>query len=232
MEIPQDVVEAIKAGKKIEAIKRLRETRPMGLKEAKEAVEAWQAEHPEVAPPPRRKASGSLLLTLTVVAAFAWMFVNLVDVAASFIVLAHQGGYAPATFTVETLRYEGDGEGGLMWGFDGKIDDRTERYYAPKLADAGTLGPTGLSRIFPPGTKLEVWYNSEVTATLFQGRTLRVLPYTTDLVAAEVARLNWWVVYCLLPFVLVAIFAARTKKRNRQPDDRNGLPPALGPSSS
>jgi hypothetical protein len=232
MEIPQDVIEALGAGRRIEAIRRLRETRSMGLKEAKEAVEAWQAEHPEVAPLPRRQTSGSLLLTLVIVAALAWMFINLVDVAASLIVLAHQGGYEPATFTVETLRYEGDGEGGLMWGFEGRIGGRTERYYAPALADAEVQGPSGLRRLYPPGIKLEVWYNPQVTATLFQGRTLRVLPYTEDLAAAEVARLRWWVAYCLLPFVLVAALAARIKGRNRQPDDRSGLPPALGPFSS
>ena len=39
-DLPPDVMQALRAGHKIEAIKRLREARGMGLKEAKDAVEA------------------------------------------------------------------------------------------------------------------------------------------------------------------------------------------------
>ncbi len=41
------VISAIQSGRKIEAIKILREESGMGLKEAKDAVEAYQRRHPE-----------------------------------------------------------------------------------------------------------------------------------------------------------------------------------------
>lgn len=50
-ELPPEVIQALEQGRKIEAIKRLREQRNMGLKQAKETVEAYLGQHPEVAPP-------------------------------------------------------------------------------------------------------------------------------------------------------------------------------------
>lgn len=50
-ELPPEVLQALEQGRKIEAIKRLREQRNMGLKQARETVEAYLGEHPEVAPP-------------------------------------------------------------------------------------------------------------------------------------------------------------------------------------
>lgn len=44
--LPEDVVAALVQGNKIEAIKRLRTARGMGLKEAKEAVEAYAPTDP------------------------------------------------------------------------------------------------------------------------------------------------------------------------------------------
>ncbi|NQD91531.1 50S ribosomal protein L7/L12 [Pseudomonas sp. CrR25] len=47
-EMPSDVVAALERGRKIEAIKLLRERRGLGLKEAKEAVELYTREHPHL----------------------------------------------------------------------------------------------------------------------------------------------------------------------------------------
>lgn len=49
----QDIVELIRAGNKIEAIRRYRERYGVGLREAKEAVDAADAGGPLPAPPPR-----------------------------------------------------------------------------------------------------------------------------------------------------------------------------------
>ena len=48
--LPLDVVDALRAGRKIEAIKRLRDHRNLGLKEAKQTVEAYAKAHPELIP--------------------------------------------------------------------------------------------------------------------------------------------------------------------------------------
>lgn len=46
-ELPDDVIEAIRAHRKIEAIERLREHSGLGLKESRQAVEAYLRDHPE-----------------------------------------------------------------------------------------------------------------------------------------------------------------------------------------
>ena len=46
--LPAESVAALERGSKIEAIKILREARGIGLKESKEAVEAYLASHPDV----------------------------------------------------------------------------------------------------------------------------------------------------------------------------------------
>lgn len=46
-ELPADVTHALKSGRKIEAIKRLREQRKIELKEAKGQVDAWLQENPD-----------------------------------------------------------------------------------------------------------------------------------------------------------------------------------------
>lgn len=54
-EMPHEVVAALERGRKIEAIKLLRESRGLGLKEAKEAVECYVQEHPHL-----RKSRGAV----------------------------------------------------------------------------------------------------------------------------------------------------------------------------
>lgn len=46
--LPAESVAALERGNKIEAIKIMREARGIGLKESKEAVEAYLASHPDV----------------------------------------------------------------------------------------------------------------------------------------------------------------------------------------
>lgn len=45
-DLPADVIDAIKSGRKIEAIKMLRASHRLGLKEAKDWVDAYQQGHP------------------------------------------------------------------------------------------------------------------------------------------------------------------------------------------
>lgn len=49
-ELSNDVVNAIRSGRKIEAIKLLRAERGLGLKEAKELVDAFNEKHPSEVP--------------------------------------------------------------------------------------------------------------------------------------------------------------------------------------
>ena len=82
--LPADVVAALDAGKPIEAIKRLRAARGLDLKQAKEAVDAFQRRprpraHDGLAPGemPRRSAGGwliaILLLLLIAMLARRWL---------------------------------------------------------------------------------------------------------------------------------------------------------------
>ena len=72
-QLPASVVEAMQRGDKIEAIKQLRKERGIGLKEAKDAVEAvaWQAEPLAGGHSTRRKAGANNTLWWLIVIALA-----------------------------------------------------------------------------------------------------------------------------------------------------------------
>ena len=112
--------------------------------------------------------------------------INLVAVAGSLIVLWHHDDYREATFVIGKVYFNDDAEAGLTWGFVGTLLDGDEEVsmYAPELADAKSLGYQRLRNMYPAGMQMKVWYNPDVTATLFQHRTLRIVPYTPDLVTS------------------------------------------------
>jgi len=73
--LPADVVAAMRDGRKIDAIRLLRERRRIGLKEAKEAVEAHALEQ-GLAPGevPRTRAGGWLVAIAIVLAGLVWLY--------------------------------------------------------------------------------------------------------------------------------------------------------------
>jgi ribosomal protein L7/L12 len=80
-ELPGEALAALERGSKIEAIKSLRMERSIGLKEAKDAVEAFLREHPDVqqkmAGANRQSAQGAVpwlfLVAAIATAAVLWM---------------------------------------------------------------------------------------------------------------------------------------------------------------
>lgn len=64
-QLPAEVVNAIHAGRKIEAIKLLREARGLGLKDAKHAVDAYIRENPSAQQP--RSSGGGLVIIVAIV---------------------------------------------------------------------------------------------------------------------------------------------------------------------
>ncbi len=209
-ELPTEVITALRSGDRIEAVKRLRRLQQTGLKEAKDQIDAYQRSHPGIAGKTGKK---NLFLVLVLFATFGWALVTSVEAIGSLIVLAHLDGYRKQIFTIEKLHYSRDSEGGLSWGFEGRIAGRKARLYAPSLAGDGKPTYARLKKRFPPGTKIASWYNLDVTDTLFQGRTLRVIPFTPDLKNAELERFMRWVLRGLLPFLLILLLAVRLKER-------------------
>lgn len=71
-ELEQDVVKSLESGRKIDAIKLLREHRNIGLKEAKDLVDIYIRENPTSTPAVQKtKSSNGLILTVcTVIAAY------------------------------------------------------------------------------------------------------------------------------------------------------------------
>lgn len=63
-ELPSEVVAAIEDGRKIDAIKMLREAKGLGLKEAKHEVDAYLRAHPSVRQP--RSGAGGLIFIVVV----------------------------------------------------------------------------------------------------------------------------------------------------------------------
>lgn len=50
-QLEQEVLDALHAGRKVEAIKQLRHHRNIGLREAKDIIDNYTAQHPELLPP-------------------------------------------------------------------------------------------------------------------------------------------------------------------------------------
>ena len=73
-DLPDDVIAAIRANRKIDAIKLLRGHQGLGLKEAKHAVEAYIAKHPSIVAPsaPRADSGIGRLVLVVLVAAIAY----------------------------------------------------------------------------------------------------------------------------------------------------------------
>ena len=68
--LPEDVIEALSRGGKIDAIKRLREAEGGDLKSAKQQVDAYLAAHPELFPARRTVAFNPLpLIAAAIIAA-------------------------------------------------------------------------------------------------------------------------------------------------------------------
>ncbi len=220
-QLPQEVVDALLKGRKIEAIKRLRAVRGLGLKEAKELVEghiekledAESAEAADADRGARKPGLKKFFIPGLVLISIVWAMINIPRVAGNIIVLVYRSGYEKTIFTIHDVFYEDDAESGLLWGFHGRLPDGgTLRMCAPELAPAKSLGFRGLKKRFPEGTPLQVWYNPHVTDTLFQYRTLNIIPYTGDLTKSEMQGVWWWCVYCLLPLSAVLIYASAREK--------------------
>jgi hypothetical protein len=222
MKLPNNVLEALRDRQKIKAIKLLRGQRGIGLKEAKDIIDQYLSNDENIfssteKTAPRNDANknyGFLFLGLLIIATFVWAMVNLIEVAGSVIVLWNHDNYRQNTFVVNKVHYDDDYEAGLTWGFLGKLSgsEGEERMYAPRLADAKALGYYKLSKMYPPGMQMKVWYSPTVTTKLFQHRTLNIIPYTADLVNSELKIIYNWLLCCLLPFGSALLFAHMMKK--------------------
>ncbi len=74
-ELPQGVREALRAGRKLEAIKRLREQRNLGLKEAKDLIDTYLRQHPQRGADQafREESTGGRLLVIIVLGLLGWL---------------------------------------------------------------------------------------------------------------------------------------------------------------
>ncbi|PKO91959.1 MAG: 50S ribosomal protein L7/L12 [Betaproteobacteria bacterium HGW-Betaproteobacteria-1] len=71
-EAPFEVIQAIEQGRKIEAIKLLREHTGLGLKESKEWIDTYERQHPgSIAP--MRKGDGNMGIPVIALLIFAWL---------------------------------------------------------------------------------------------------------------------------------------------------------------
>jgi len=73
--LPAEVVDAISANRKIQAIKTLRESRGLGLREAKEMVEAYIRENPNLSAHRRQESESGVgrLILIAVIAAAGYV---------------------------------------------------------------------------------------------------------------------------------------------------------------
>lgn len=224
MQLPDPVIEQLRRKRKVEAIKLLREAEGVSLTEAKEAVEIYLKEHPYLAAEEiaqqgsasQKKSLRKYFWPALVLVSFTWMFINLADLAGAVIVSMNLSGYREAEFVVEKVHYSKDDEGGLMWGLDGSVEGEAVRFFAPELADEKKPDYPVLVKKYPQASRVKVLYNPKVTKTLFQRRSLHVLPFTTELQSETLKKITHWFLFCLLPFLTVLFLAAK-----RDPQKRN-----------
>lgn len=76
MELSTQVKNLLHAGNKIEAIKQLRAEQHIGLKEAKDIVDEYSRQHPELIQQPGASGMGNLLLILVIVGVAVYWFIN------------------------------------------------------------------------------------------------------------------------------------------------------------
>ena len=74
--LPEQVISQIRAGRKIQAIKLLREAQGIGLKEAKQAVDAYMRENPS---PQQPKSSGNGLVLIIAALLIAYVVYQFLD---------------------------------------------------------------------------------------------------------------------------------------------------------
>lgn len=222
MKFPEEVVEKIESGNKIAAIKELRALKGIGLKEAKDLVDECcmklkngepikidvdsPGQPSEKLPAVPHKPFSPLLPALIIIS-LVWAVINLVEVAGSAIIVLNHQGYSKAVFMVKNVDYSSDPEDGVRWGLEGNINGEEIQFRDQRIADGKSLGLSGLRKAFPQNAQIDVWYNPKVTEVLFQGRTLRVLHYSPDLLGTEFNRFLWWFKFCFLPFIIVVFFA-------------------------
>ena len=74
--LPDQVISQIRAGRKIQAIKLLRESRGMGLKEAKHAVDAYMLANPSPQQPQSSNNGLVLIVSLLLLAYVVYQFLD------------------------------------------------------------------------------------------------------------------------------------------------------------
>ena len=70
-DLPAEVIAALQAGRKVQAIKLLRQLEGLGLKEAKERVDAHMVKNPERYPQPESGSGGRFMFIALILLAIA-----------------------------------------------------------------------------------------------------------------------------------------------------------------
>jgi hypothetical protein len=226
--VPEDVMQALDAGRTVEAIKLLRNSLGIGLKEAVDLIDAVEKGAPVTlkqtvgtGKPAQPRSVTQTILGIGCFLSFVWLFVSLAILAGNVIILLNLDGYRRADYQVTDSYYRSSTSGDATWGLLGSVAGRELRLADNTLLPEDTVRiPRELDRQYPAGTVLPVWYHPRVTGELFQGRTLNVLPATDDLAAVELARLQYWLMTRLLPFLgflFASIIRSKTVTTVRRP---------------
>lgn len=242
--LPESILQSLKSGNKLEAIKEFRANRGIGLKEAKDLIDAIEVRlnngeeigievgcsTATIAVPAEvgKRTLLANLVPILVIILFVWAAVNFVEVAGSLIIVANHQGYAKAEFSVQDVEYSNDPEEGIRWGLKGKINDVEVKLKDPTMFKKDSMGLGALRLVFPVGRKIDVWYNPDVTDILFQGRTLPVVFYSPDLLAGELSRIAWWLKFCFAPFIFSLFMAWITSPKKVKGHPMNVSPEECG----
>lgn len=150
-----------------------------------------------------------------VVLAFAclWAFANSIVVVNTFVKSRAASGYRAASFVVTSVEYHPSKyvhQAGrrtwipARWWANGTINGTPERYSLPGELRREPQNQKDLERMVPPGRRFRVRYNPELTSTLVQGESLRVLAYAEDPGKATPIYRRYFL-YCVLPVLVLLL---------------------------
>jgi hypothetical protein len=129
-----------------------------------------------------------------------------------FTILRHRADYHPTTFIVADAHHQTSGGStrsgpSTSYWLTGTIDGTQEKFIPPGLTgDRYPHSGKDLSRFFPRGTRVNVWYNPAMTQSIMQGETLRVIEDQPDLWEHEVRLRNRIMVLIAVPLACAGMF--------------------------
>ena len=180
------------------------------------AANTGKSRHPGMrAARPRRAATSNLRMAIPLIVLWVGCMFSL---ASSVVVYndcriaLHAKDYRPAVFVVSSVTY-GRGRHSFTRG-EGTVNGRPETIGFNRCG-LHISSQAQLSRIYPAGSRMEIWYDPAAADVMTQGEHLRVLPRSVELDAAFPSAIRTTLTWNSLTLVGMALMAVQRHRARR-----------------